>query len=160
MANSPHGNTLQVGFFLLPTIASRPDVHLGPLTPRWTHFFPAWRGVIKFTVSYSDGGTHSRFDIIQKNWIMFDCHQRQLCDLELIMNGGFSPLDGFMNEADYKRFLVLQNPFNNNVVIQLSALWIIYAFLTDCSSQCPLLLTSHVQMWSVGQSPQAPVLLY
>ncbi|KAI5806891.1 hypothetical protein EDC01DRAFT_3777 [Geopyxis carbonaria] len=27
--------------------------------------------------------------------------ERQLCDLELILNGGFSPLDGFMNEADY-----------------------------------------------------------
>lgn len=26
---------------------------------------------------------------------------RQLCDLELIMNGGFAPLEGFMNEADY-----------------------------------------------------------
>jgi sulfate adenylyltransferase len=28
--------------------------------------------------------------------------QRQLCDLELIQNGGFSPLEGFMNERDYK----------------------------------------------------------
>ncbi|KAI0692602.1 ATP-sulfurylase [Cytidiella melzeri] len=28
--------------------------------------------------------------------------ERQLCDLELITNGGFSPLEGFMNEADYK----------------------------------------------------------
>ncbi|KAH4000932.1 sulfate adenylyltransferase [Parastagonospora nodorum] len=26
---------------------------------------------------------------------------RQLCDLELILNGGFSPLEGFMNEKDY-----------------------------------------------------------
>ncbi|CAG8732041.1 5943_t:CDS:2, partial [Dentiscutata heterogama] len=26
---------------------------------------------------------------------------RQLCDLELIMNGGFSPLEGFMNQDDY-----------------------------------------------------------
>ncbi|KAI5832133.1 ATP-sulfurylase [Schizophyllum commune Tattone D] len=28
--------------------------------------------------------------------------ERQLCDLELIINGGFSPLEGFMNEKDYK----------------------------------------------------------
>jgi sulfate adenylyltransferase len=27
---------------------------------------------------------------------------RQLCDVELIMNGGFSPLEGFMDEATYK----------------------------------------------------------
>lgn len=28
--------------------------------------------------------------------------QRQLCDLELILNGGFSPIEGFMDEQDYK----------------------------------------------------------
>ncbi|KZO93157.1 ATP-sulfurylase [Calocera viscosa TUFC12733] len=27
---------------------------------------------------------------------------RQICDLELILNGGFSPLEGFMNQKDYK----------------------------------------------------------
>ncbi|KIO31259.1 hypothetical protein M407DRAFT_14111 [Tulasnella calospora MUT 4182] len=27
--------------------------------------------------------------------------ERQLCDLELIINGGFSPLEGFMDEKDY-----------------------------------------------------------
>jgi len=27
--------------------------------------------------------------------------QRQVCDLELLMNGAFSPLKGFMNQADY-----------------------------------------------------------
>ncbi|KAJ3152831.1 Sulfate adenylyltransferase [Geranomyces variabilis] len=28
-------------------------------------------------------------------------NERQLCDIELILNGGFSPLDGFMDQADY-----------------------------------------------------------
>lgn len=28
--------------------------------------------------------------------------ERQLCDLELILNGGFSPLEGFMGQADYE----------------------------------------------------------
>lgn len=28
--------------------------------------------------------------------------ERQLCDLELILNGGFSPLEGFMTEKDYR----------------------------------------------------------
>jgi sulfate adenylyltransferase len=29
--------------------------------------------------------------------------ERQLCDLELIQNGGFSPLEGFLNQKDYER---------------------------------------------------------
>ena len=29
-------------------------------------------------------------------------NQRQLCDLELLLNGGFSPLEGFMNRDDYE----------------------------------------------------------
>jgi len=32
--------------------------------------------------------------------------ERQLCDLELILNGGFSPLEGFMNEKDYNGCIV------------------------------------------------------
>ncbi|MDG4555130.1 MAG: bifunctional sulfate adenylyltransferase/adenylylsulfate kinase [Candidatus Competibacter sp.] len=33
----------------------------------------------------------------------WDLTPRQLCDLELLLNGGFSPLDGFLNRADYDR---------------------------------------------------------
>jgi len=28
--------------------------------------------------------------------------ERQLCDLELLLSGGFSPLEGFMNQKDYE----------------------------------------------------------
>jgi len=31
----------------------------------------------------------------------WDLSRRQICDLELLMNGGFNPLKGFMTEADY-----------------------------------------------------------
>ncbi|MFP4539077.1 MAG: bifunctional sulfate adenylyltransferase/adenylylsulfate kinase [Dichotomicrobium sp.] len=31
----------------------------------------------------------------------WDLTQRQICDLELLMNGGFAPLDGFLREGDY-----------------------------------------------------------
>ena len=33
----------------------------------------------------------------------WDLTQRQLCDIELLLNGSFSPLAGFMNRADYER---------------------------------------------------------
>ena len=37
-----------------------------------------------------------------RDWISIDLSPRQTCDLELIMNGGFSPLTGFMNRDDYE----------------------------------------------------------
>ncbi len=33
--------------------------------------------------------------------VSWDLTERQLCDLELLMNGGFAPLPGFLTEADY-----------------------------------------------------------
>ena len=35
----------------------------------------------------------------------WDLSQRQICDLELLMSGGFHPLKGFLSEADYDRVL-------------------------------------------------------
>ena len=39
------------------------------------------------------------------DWPWLDLNTRQICDLELLMNGGFSPLMGFMNQADYESVL-------------------------------------------------------
>ena len=38
-----------------------------------------------------------------RDWPSWDLTPRQLCDLELIVNGGFSPLNGFLRKADYER---------------------------------------------------------
>ncbi|MEM9147526.1 MAG: bifunctional sulfate adenylyltransferase/adenylylsulfate kinase [Pseudomonadota bacterium] len=37
--------------------------------------------------------------------LSIDLTQRQICDLELLMNGGFAPLKGFLTEADYHSVL-------------------------------------------------------
>jgi sulfate adenylyltransferase len=37
-----------------------------------------------------------------KEWPSWDLSARQLCDLELLLSGGFSPLRGFMTRADYE----------------------------------------------------------
>jgi sulfate adenylyltransferase len=36
-----------------------------------------------------------------RDWPSWDLTPRQLCDLELLLNGGFSPLTGFMGKADF-----------------------------------------------------------
>jgi len=36
-----------------------------------------------------------------RNYRSWDLSQRQLCDLDLLLSGAFSPLEGFLGEADY-----------------------------------------------------------
>lgn len=45
-----------------------------------------------------------------------DLTPRQICDLELLMNGGFNPLKGFMSEADY-------NGVVENMRLEDGSLW-------------------------------------
>jgi sulfate adenylyltransferase len=40
---------------------------------------------------------------LSRDWPSWDLTPRQLCDLELLITGGFSPLAGFMTRADYER---------------------------------------------------------
>jgi sulfate adenylyltransferase len=37
-----------------------------------------------------------------RDWPSWDLTERQLCDLEMLMSGAFSPLDGFLGQADYE----------------------------------------------------------
>ena len=40
-----------------------------------------------------------------RDYPSWDLTARQMCDIELLMNGAFSPLEGFMGQADYDRVL-------------------------------------------------------
>jgi sulfate adenylyltransferase len=37
-----------------------------------------------------------------REWASWDLSPRQICDLELLLTGGFSPLQGFLSKADYE----------------------------------------------------------
>ena len=47
----------------------------------------------------SKGGDELKAE--SKEWKSVDLAPRQVCDLELLLNGGFSPLTGFMNTEQY-----------------------------------------------------------
>jgi len=44
-------------------------------------------------------------NVINYNQLAWTLTNRQICDLELILNGGFAPLEGFLNKEDYENVL-------------------------------------------------------
>ena len=51
-------------------------------------------------------------DLISKATYEFECSERNACDVELLMVGAFSPLEGFMDENNYNS--VIKNNRNSN----------------------------------------------
>lgn len=43
-----------------------------------------------------------KFKLKAADLTSYDLTTRQICDLELLMNGGFNPLEGFLSQADYE----------------------------------------------------------
>ena len=62
---------------------------------------PPHGGVLKDLLA-RDAPKHAELEAEAARLPAVTLTERQLCDLELILNGGFSPLEGFMNERDYK----------------------------------------------------------
>src|SRR5207248_3597461 len=77
---------------------SRRDCILTNLT---SHLIPPHGGeLVQLTASPERSAelkAHSR------EWPSWDLTPRQICDLELFLSGGLSPLRGFMRRADYER---------------------------------------------------------
>src|SRR5579862_9784434 len=51
---------------------------------------------------FVDENRRAELRAASKHWPSWDLSPRQLCDLELLMNGGYSPLDRFMGQVDYE----------------------------------------------------------
>ncbi|EGG10761.1 uncharacterized protein MELLADRAFT_33800 [Melampsora larici-populina 98AG31] len=66
---------------------------------------PTPHGGILCDLHSRDSSIRSELLTESKNLPSLILSERSLCDLELIMNGGFSPLKGFMNQEDYHSVL-------------------------------------------------------
>ena len=51
-----------------------------------------------------------------RDYPSWDLTERQLCDIELLLNGAFSPLEGFLDEADYRSVV-------ENMRLESGVLW-------------------------------------
>jgi sulfate adenylyltransferase len=64
-----------------------------------SHLIPAHGGELVQLIVSAERSTELKSH--SREWPSWDLSARQLCDLELLLSGGFSPLRGFMTRADY-----------------------------------------------------------
>jgi sulfate adenylyltransferase len=65
-----------------------------------SHLIPAHGGELVQLMASAERSAELKAH--SREWPSWDLTARQLCDLELLVNGGFSPLRGFMGRADYE----------------------------------------------------------
>ena len=65
-----------------------------------SHLIPPHGGELVDLIAQPE--TVNQLKAHSREWPSWDLTARQLCDLELLLSGGFSPLRGFMNRADYE----------------------------------------------------------
>lgn len=64
------------------------------------HLTPPYGG--KLVNLMADSGHIQQLKRSSISWVSVPLNERQMCDLELLMNGALSPLRGFMNRRDYE----------------------------------------------------------
>src|SRR5258708_16270424 len=70
------------------------------LTTSSSHLIPAHGGELVQLIAGAERSAELKAH--SREWPSWDLTGRQLCDLELLLSGGFSPLRGFMGRADYE----------------------------------------------------------
>jgi sulfate adenylyltransferase len=69
------------------------------LTTSSSHLIPPHGGELVDLIAQPEASEELKKS--SREWPSWDLSARQLCDLELMLSGGFSPLRGFMTRADY-----------------------------------------------------------
>jgi sulfate adenylyltransferase len=69
-------------------------------TPTTNHLVAPHGGELISLILSREDATDTK--AASRDFPSWDLTPRQICDLEMLLNGGFSPLRGFMNKADYE----------------------------------------------------------
>ena len=70
------------------------------MTTSSSHLIPPHGGELVDLIAHPEAAQELKTR--SREWPSWDLSARQLCDLELLLGGGFSPLRGFMTRADYE----------------------------------------------------------